>query len=355
VGLMHTILFESPVPATRYRPDLPEALLRILERATAKDREQRYPDCHAFQSDLEEFIHSLGRPVTAQQVAQLIQRTTAGDGLPAQRPLPEVQLPSMAAPLPTRTGAPGAEVMTARDTQPDATPLPTTLSLTRRAPPVSFSGGRPWRVTLKRRLASSAWLSLSAGLFMLLGGAVVWKAGLLTPSVDDSIGGLGAAGVSAPSVQAPPPSESPVQPPPPSEPSPEAPSVQTPPPEETPVPKSPSTKPDTAKPRPRKAPSRRHEREAPPVVVPAPVPSGKASAFLDSRPYAYVSVDDKSLNDYTPIKNVSLSSGPHLLEFVEAESRTPRRLKHSLTLQPGQKVKVFANFDQGTVRVEEEE
>ena len=82
-GLMQAILFESPTPAAQVRPDLPGALLRILDRALAKEREQRYADCHAFQSDLEEFILSEGKPVTAQHVAKLLVRTTSSTGLPA--------------------------------------------------------------------------------------------------------------------------------------------------------------------------------------------------------------------------------------------------------------------------------
>ena len=84
-GLMQAILFESAMPAARVRPDLPEFLRRILERALAKERDQRYPDCHALQSDLEDFILSVGKPVTTQQVAQLIQVTSSTD-LPSVAP-----------------------------------------------------------------------------------------------------------------------------------------------------------------------------------------------------------------------------------------------------------------------------
>ncbi|MDY7229535.1 serine/threonine protein kinase [Hyalangium rubrum] len=78
-SLAQVILSEPMVPAERHRPDLPGALRAILVRALAKDRDQRYPDCHAFQADLEAFILSEGEPVTPQQVAQLIQQVTASD------------------------------------------------------------------------------------------------------------------------------------------------------------------------------------------------------------------------------------------------------------------------------------
>ncbi len=87
-GLMQAILFSESVPAVQFRPDLPETLQRILERALAKDREQRYPDCHAFQSDLEDFILSAGRPVVTQQIAQLITQSTSSTNIPVSQPQP---------------------------------------------------------------------------------------------------------------------------------------------------------------------------------------------------------------------------------------------------------------------------
>jgi serine/threonine-protein kinase len=94
VALMHSILFEQPPPAAQLRPELPEPVLRILERATAKDREQRYPDCIAFQADLEEYILSTGKPVTTQLIAQLIAQVS-----PPQHDAPLPPLPPGSAPL----------------------------------------------------------------------------------------------------------------------------------------------------------------------------------------------------------------------------------------------------------------
>ncbi|OJT18871.1 hypothetical protein BO221_39865 [Archangium sp. Cb G35] len=79
VGVMRAILFQSPMPAVQFRPELPDSMRRILGRALAKDREQRYPDCHAFQSELEEFILSVGKPVTTPQVAQLIAQVASSN------------------------------------------------------------------------------------------------------------------------------------------------------------------------------------------------------------------------------------------------------------------------------------
>ncbi|WP_232537807.1 serine/threonine-protein kinase [Cystobacter fuscus] len=93
-GLMQAILYEQPIPAARLRPDLPQPLRRILGKALAREREQRYPDCHDLQADLESFIVSAGKPVTTQQVAQLI-RATSDTPMPALTPAP---VPTASAP-----------------------------------------------------------------------------------------------------------------------------------------------------------------------------------------------------------------------------------------------------------------
>jgi eukaryotic-like serine/threonine-protein kinase len=85
VSIMRAIMFEPLVPASERRPDLPRALLQILERALAKDRESRYPDCGAFHVDLERFILSTGEPVGSMRLAQWVAELS-GDAPPA---LPE--------------------------------------------------------------------------------------------------------------------------------------------------------------------------------------------------------------------------------------------------------------------------
>nr|WP_277991388.1 serine/threonine-protein kinase [Corallococcus macrosporus] len=82
--LFQAILSEPMVPPERHRPDLPDALRAILDRALAKDLDERYPDCHAFRKDLEAFIRSEGEPVTSRQVARLVQQVTASDAPEAQ-------------------------------------------------------------------------------------------------------------------------------------------------------------------------------------------------------------------------------------------------------------------------------
>jgi serine/threonine protein kinase len=108
-SLMQSILFEQPMPAVLRNPDLPEPVQSILRRAIAKDPEQRYPDCLAFQADLEQFILSTGKPVTSQHIAQLVAQVSPS--------LEDVPLP----PLPP--GSPPLEATEIRPNSPSA-PLP---------------------------------------------------------------------------------------------------------------------------------------------------------------------------------------------------------------------------------------
>ncbi|WP_075009043.1 serine/threonine protein kinase [Stigmatella aurantiaca] len=71
-SLMRAILFEEFVPAQERRPDLPEPLQRILARAVARERDQRYPDCFALQTDLERFVLATGEPLSSFSVSRLI-------------------------------------------------------------------------------------------------------------------------------------------------------------------------------------------------------------------------------------------------------------------------------------------
>ncbi|ATB30226.1 serine/threonine protein kinase [Melittangium boletus] len=141
-GLMQAILFESPVPAASIRPDLPESLLRILDKALAKDVSQRYPDCHAFQAELEEYIVSVGKPVTTQLVAQFINQTTSSTELPALR----------------GPGAPNTEFPELR-----TTPLPTIATIST-PPPATPPPVEPPFLTKKRSASSTTNEVLTANL-----------------------------------------------------------------------------------------------------------------------------------------------------------------------------------------------
>ncbi|MBJ6763209.1 protein kinase [Myxococcaceae bacterium JPH2] len=129
VSMMQAILFEPFVPAVQRRPGLPVAMQRILDRVLEKDREARYPDCRALQSDLERFLLSEGEPVGAYQIAQFVAQVTDSEG--GGGALPSPVTPSREAaekaaraepkPSPAKLGAP-AEKRDPDDRTDPATP-----------------------------------------------------------------------------------------------------------------------------------------------------------------------------------------------------------------------------------------
>jgi serine/threonine-protein kinase len=103
--LARAILAEPFVPALERRKDLPRAVQWILERALAKDREKRYPDCRAFQADLEAFIRATRNAVGASQLARFIERVMGST-------------PEVIAPTPTPAPRAGLAVTRAMDSRP---------------------------------------------------------------------------------------------------------------------------------------------------------------------------------------------------------------------------------------------
>ncbi len=59
-GIVHRVVYEEPVPPSRYVPGLPADLERVLARALEKDPSRRYPTAQAFAEDAEDLL--AGRP-----------------------------------------------------------------------------------------------------------------------------------------------------------------------------------------------------------------------------------------------------------------------------------------------------
>jgi serine/threonine-protein kinase len=95
VGMMQAILFEPPVPVVERRPDVPEPIRNILERALAKERDARYGSCRELQADLERYLHTAGEPVGARHIAQLVAQFAPPQGA-APRKMPEPVSPPRA-------------------------------------------------------------------------------------------------------------------------------------------------------------------------------------------------------------------------------------------------------------------
>ncbi len=110
--ILQAILKEQIIPAVARRPDVPEPMTRILQRALDKDPDGRYPTCRHFQADLERFIVSTGEPVSAYHLATLVSQlrgTTSSMNLhpavPATRSPGLSEVPAAAPPPSASSGA----------------------------------------------------------------------------------------------------------------------------------------------------------------------------------------------------------------------------------------------------------
>jgi serine/threonine-protein kinase len=323
VSMMQAILFEPFVPAVSRRPELPRPLVDILDKALSKVREHRYPDCRAFQTDLERFILSAGEPVGAYQLSRLMAQMSGeagGQGAtsppgsgpksrPGSGPRQASPEPTAAAPARSSGGSNATRVAEGEGEQnPPLTEGPTLVSS-------SMPAAAPARRTgLVVGLSGLALLAVGAGVVLLRGNTAV------PPP--------------APIVITSRPVEKPVAPPPAvAAASPQGESRETPPPPavgtETPVAAKPPepVQPALTPPPPKPTPS----RSTPDPVKPSRstrASSGSASvrrAAVEKaqlqfriRPFATVMLDGKQLGQ-TPLDAVEAEVGSHSVRLINKE------------------------------------
>jgi serine/threonine protein kinase/HD-GYP domain-containing protein (c-di-GMP phosphodiesterase class II) len=85
VELLAAILRQPPVPLRSRRPDIHPAFVAIVEKAMARDPDDRYQSCRELQLALDDFLAGLGERVTPTQLAQLVaayRSTTVSSSLP---------------------------------------------------------------------------------------------------------------------------------------------------------------------------------------------------------------------------------------------------------------------------------
>jgi serine/threonine protein kinase len=76
IELLHLILKYEHVPVLSKNPDVPVELAKIVDTATATAREDRFPDCRAFQSALENYLVESGSRVGNTELAALVKEVT---------------------------------------------------------------------------------------------------------------------------------------------------------------------------------------------------------------------------------------------------------------------------------------
>ncbi len=76
LALLRQILEVEPPDIASLRPEVDETLRGVLTRMIVKDRDQRYPDCHALLGDLEGWLDA--HPQSDRSIAALVAATTGG-------------------------------------------------------------------------------------------------------------------------------------------------------------------------------------------------------------------------------------------------------------------------------------
>jgi serine/threonine protein kinase len=395
-SLMQAILFEEMIPASQRRADLPRAVHTILERALAKDREQRYPDCLSLAADLEEFILSVGRSVTTQHVVQLVAQVIPNADAPMPTPHPgtprgnpkhsstPVHTP---APVSQGTG-PGARsqsrsgfaprtgdmVAPVEAASPDEAPVKTV--------PLTPSGSRaaaeevetPTQQTNPEAVFASArrgkvWITASLGGLLLLGGGgfLLARTTSAPAPVPPTVEAPPSPTVAEPTPPATPPPSDPVvaaptpgtemqpasdTPTPPSDPNPASPKSEpiaeavpkTPDAPQEPVavaearPNPPATDPATPLPKPPRNTSTKST-----VTTKAAKPAGKGKVTFRVRPYATVLIDGKNMGQ-TPFPEVELSAGPHRVVYINEE--LGKRVPETIEVKAGESITIKRNLEE---------
>ena len=373
-SLMQAILFEPLVPVAERRADLPEQLQRILEKALSKDREQRYPDCLSLSADLEEFILSVGKPVTTQQIVQLIAQVTPNTDTPVPTPHPGTPRsgPKLA-PTPVHTPAP----MAVEPSEPSLVkPRTEPLIIERTEPLMPTPVGKPAAkgtgsttaprvVTAETAVTPEAvdpapaapaasgkkWIPaiVGAGLLLAGGGYMLFRPGSAPEPVPQPLVVAKAepAPVQPPQeAAAPKPAENELAPAP-STPLADPPAVVSPPPTPAPTPQPPTVAetpdPTPSKPKPTAAP--KPARPQPAAVKPtvAPVVVGKGTFVFRVRPYATVLVNGKSLGQ-TPFAPVELPAGTYTVQFINEDLKKNLIQRHEL--KPGENKTIKLNLEE---------
>jgi serine/threonine-protein kinase len=349
-SIMKAILHEKVIPAVAYRPDLPEELQRILDKALAKDREQRYPDCLSLAADLEEFILSVGKPVTAQQIIQLVaqvapntdapvptpqsgtQRSGSGSG-PTQTPV-HTPTPSLVGTVPDapthpqiESTRPAVNVSSPDDTEPQSVPTQTvpvmvaeTAAVTETDAPVISPPPRRWPIALA-----------GAALLLVGGGFLFWQpSSTPTPVAPPEVAPPAAAPLSS------------LSPAPPSTPQPDVPTAAPP---SEPVAEATPPPPDPA-------PSGEQPPSLPPGKTgskPAPTrsstvrPVGKGTLAIRVRPFATVFINGKNRGQ-TPLLPVELPAGTYSLRFVNEELN--KNVTQTVELKAGENKVIKLNLEE---------
>jgi serine/threonine-protein kinase len=86
------VIMEEPVPLARLRPDVPQALLAVVDRCLRKSRDERFPHIAAFAAALQDVANATGR-AAIEKILRVSQH--AGQAPPSAPLLPLTQQPAV--------------------------------------------------------------------------------------------------------------------------------------------------------------------------------------------------------------------------------------------------------------------
>ena len=298
----------DPIPDIRIkRPDVPDPLADAITRAMARDKAERFPTARAFGEALARAVQPLGGAASPATISEEIKRAFA-PRLAEQRALVKLAREGRALDLRTDQGSslghgtamlatPTSAAMVTRPSGPVRIPTGP-RSETMSVAPLPVVAANPW---LRRGLIAAGLI----GAVVVAGVVLSSRSGSPPRTEPPPTSAAVVMAVESPAAVAPVPAPAETQPTPP-EPAPPTPPADTPP-DRTP--------PDTLPP-----PAKR---------VPA-----QAAGFLtiDSTPvYATIVIDGKSYGE-TPLFNIKLSAGKHVIKAISPSKAT--RVER-VTIEPG--------------------
>ena len=313
VSAMRSILQDDPRRICELRSDVPPAIQPILDRALAKDRDARYPDCRAFQADLERLLMTFPEPVRPMDLAALVERYFPREPVAETAPGQDAELASVESSL-LRTARSGALDGLATNIKP-------------RSPPRTAPGLQPTREA-PRPSGRAVPLAIGVGAVVLLGvGGFVLTHHPDAPRIERITVPLRPASPARTAVASPAPDPGDLPAPAPKAPPAPAPAPKAPP---APAPAPVAVAAPAPAPAPRREAPHAHRRPARP---------GSVAVYV--QPWAAVSVDGKPYG-ITPIKPIALPAGRHQVELSNTDLHVKRT--KAISVRSGQETVLKVNL-----------
>jgi len=174
VTIIQAILYEQMIPVVARRPDIPEVVGRILQRALAKDPDARYGNCRDFQAELERFIVGTGETVGPYQLAKLISQLSGSATAFAAPPTPQAGVAKVDTPAAAHT-PPSPSLRSSARRSTSALVAPPARAMLVRSGSLSHTPTQRMHTSVPRRAGTLLGIIIGALLVIMGGGYVVLR------------------------------------------------------------------------------------------------------------------------------------------------------------------------------------